>query len=218
MADTFTFNIPAGADHSILREALKAFADHLADRIPALADAHVGHADPEDKDSTPCAVILPGRFTFEAHLGVDELAAGEGEDFALLDVGCWDGTLELRIAAKNQPQREVLEQKVTNLFMSAKRRGVLVLQTPPLVVNDQITLYAAPVAFSLMSSSWAEEMVWEKKRYSYITLAMSYPALIAETETGTIESYHSALTEDLVSASPVYEALATDEDGNLTPQ
>lgn len=216
MADTFTFAIPAGSDHSILREGLKALADHIGARIPELGGAHVGHADPEDLDGTPCAVLLPGRFSFDAHLGVDELTDQTTSE-ALLDVGCWDGTVELRVSAKSQAQRERLETQLAGLFMSARRRGVLVVTTPTLTVNGKVTLHEAPVAFSIISSSWEEEMVWDKKRYSFLTLAMSYPALVVETENYTIEEYHAALTEDLTSADPAYEALATDEDGNLTP-
>jgi hypothetical protein len=203
-------------NHNIARVALKALADYIVAYVPQLDMVHVGHADPEDLDGTPCASLIPSRTMFDAHLGVDEIEdAATGA--SLLDVGVWEGTVELRVSGKNQPQREQLETAITNLFMSRARRGTLVVTTPQLIVNNILTVYQAPVAFSLMGSNWEEEAVWEKKRYSYITLQFSYPALIAELA-DTIEAYHVAFTEDLTSVTPVYESLATDDAGTVTPQ
>jgi hypothetical protein len=203
-------------NHNLAQVALKALADLIQVNVPSLGMVHVGHGDPEDRDGTPCAVLLPSRATFEPFMGEDEiLDAATGA--ALFDVGCWNGTVELRVAAKNQTQREGLEQEILNLFMQRKRRGTVVVVTPQLNVNNFLTLHRAPVAFSLMGSSWEEEAVWEKKRYSYITLSFSYPALVAESAV-PIETYHAAFSEDLTSVTPVFEASAVDESGNLTPQ
>jgi hypothetical protein len=202
--------------HNILQVACKALADHITTNIPALDMVHVGAADAEDRDSTPCATLIPGRAQFVPSLGVDELDSGV-PGVALADIGCFEGTVELSVSSKFAAQREEMEQRLINLFMRRNRRGVLVVQTPQLLVNDRLTLYRAPVAFSLLSSGWDDEMVWDKKRYTFVTLEVAFPCLVGE-DAYTIEEYHAALSEDLTSLVPEYEAASVDEDGNVTPQ
>lgn len=204
------------ANDNLLRVTLKALADYIVANVDGLDMVHVGQAEPEDVDGTPCATLLPrGGFPFDPSLGLDEVTSGM-DDVALTDVGCFEGNVEFQVSAKFPAQREELEGRILALFMTRKRRGVLVLKTPRLRVNDRVTLYEAPVAFSLLSHQWADEAAFDKKRYTYITLEVAYPALVAE-DCPTIEAYHAALSEDLTSVDPVTESIAIDEDGNVTP-
>lgn len=198
--------------------ALKVLATHITTQIPALAGhVHVGAADPEDLQGKPCVVLTPQAMSFVPHLGVDEVSV-QGSDTALLDVGEFEGTIEIQLTHKTQAQREELETRLLNLFLSKAHRGSLTLVTPNLNVGDIATLYQAPVSFDLLSSTWNDELVWEKKRMSFMVLTMHLPALIAESGVYTIEEYHTALTSDLVSVTPVVEdSIETDEDGNIGP-
>lgn len=197
--------------------------------VPAAARPRVtvGQEDPDAGPDYPQIVILPQRLTFEASLAVDELDLtdeGLAANQAVVDVGAWTGNLEIRVTAKDKPQRETIQAAIQALFMAggtnpaSTKRGIIVTTTPALTFGATVTTYQAPCAFSIMGDQWNEELVFDKKRYTFMQVETSVPALVLWEGIYTIEEYHLALTHDMDSVNPVLvDATIIDEDGNMTP-
>jgi len=188
----------------------------------------VGQEDPDVGPDYPQIVILPQRLSFEPNSMPDELDLedeGLAADQAVLDVGSWNGMLEIRVACKDKPQREAMQEAIAALFMAggvdpaSTRRGILVTTTPALTFGATVTTYEAPCAFSLMGGTWNEELVFDKKRYHFMQVDVCVPALVLWEGVYTIEEYHLALTHDMDSVNPILlDAISVDEDGVVTPE
>lgn len=196
----------------------KLLADHISANVPELVGKTLPMpADPDVDATCESAIVIPGDFSFEPSMSSDELTSNEDENFAVVDLGAWVGSVEIRILAHSAAEREKLEQKVLNLFVDG-RRGQIVLQTQELKITEFVTTYQAPIAFDLGSNSWNEEMVFDKARYSFTTVKVIYP-MLAAWGAYTIDQMISSLTEDLttVIASDIpIESKAIDSDGVLT--
>mgnify|MGYP001565042282 CR=1 FL=1 len=196
--------------------ACKALADHVAGEIPALAGkVRILHGEPEDDAAYPGLTILPRRFSFEPWQE-DEVWTPLTSTEMVTEVGTFSGTVELRLLALSGPQREVNEERLTRLFLArAGAPGVLVLTLAALEIDETATLYSAPVAFTLEDGEWHEERVWDKRRYTYMTVGLTLPALV-RTTAPLIDLPILAINHDLASDVPVEQVEVT-VNGGIIP-
>jgi hypothetical protein len=199
-------------------QACQVLADYITARIPSLA-ARAVHAEPEDDATYPSAVVMPRRFSFVAFQS-DEVNAPEDSLELVTEVGAFEGSVDLRLYALSAPQREEYEDKLVALFLERDGApGVLVVTCPAVTIAGsvspplEVSTYDAPVAFTLDESEWNDEKVFDKRRYTYLTLGLVLPALLLQ-HVATIEEYVLAITNDLASDVPDEEVQIT-EDGEL---
>jgi hypothetical protein len=205
------------ATTNLKRIASKTFATWLEGKVPELVGKiHTVAEGPTEAAGWPCVALVPNILTFEPfHSSPVVWAAAVDDGKALLNVGEFTGSYELRIYAKNVSEREALEDKVLHAIMAEPmRRGVVSLQTPALTVNALVTLYQAPVAFMLDQIEWNEEFAYENRRFSFIDLDVEFPALVVQ-DVYTINQLVIAINENLSSDVPD-EQFSIDEDGITT--
>jgi hypothetical protein len=195
-------------------------ADYITAQIPSLA-ARAVHAEPEDDATYPSAVVMPRRFVFQP-FQEDEVWAPDDSMERVVEVGAFEGRVELRLYALSAPQREEYEDKLTALFLSrTDAPGVLVVTCPAVTIAGQVSpptevsTYDAPVAFTLDDTEWEDEKVFDKRRYTYLTLGLNLPALLLQS-VYTIEEYVLAINHDLASDIPDEEVQITEE-GDVSP-
>lgn len=208
------------ATTNLKRIASKTFATWLEGKVPELAGKiHTVAEGPTEAAGWPCAALVPSVVTFEPFPTGEVVwfqappLADDGK--AVMKVGEFTGSYELRIYAKNVAEREALEEKVLHALMAEPMRpGVVSLTTPTLTVNSLVTLYAAPVAFMLDQAEWNEEFAYENRRFSFIDLDVEFPALVVR-DAYTITQLVVAINENLESDVPD-EQFQVNEDGTTT--
>jgi hypothetical protein len=201
---------------SVVRQAaLEALAADVAQVLDG--DVHevlVGEQDPEKQPCFPNVVVRAvGAFTFEP-FDDDEIETAGNH---LVDhVGDFTGKVEIRIGARTPAEREAFGERVLHRFLSQQgRRGVLVLQLPGLEINGYTLATDVPVAFCLDQDGWNDEMVFDKKRYQYLELAVDLPALVNRFPVYDINQLVTAFTEDLTSEDPTTEQVEVTDTGAL---
>lgn len=136
-----------------------------------------------------------------------------------VQVGDLSGTIELVLGATNPDQREVIEDAILSTFYRQTdqngfyRTGVLVVQLDPFLVDRQLNLLPVPIGYCLQQESWDEEMVFERKRYSHLTLAVDLPALVTRSNVYDIDTLILALSNDLAATLPTDEIIVLDDGG-----
>lgn len=206
----------------IKRACLEALASALRTALPPSVDVAAVAADYEEKTTFPSVRILPGRFTFDSsqEQEVDDAQA----DKLFVQVGEFVGNVEVRVCAKSRAQRENVEDVVLNWFLSPEwTPGTRTVLLPSgVLVGGWATTYQAPCTFELNEEEWREEAVFSDKRFSFVELDATFPALAVRTQTYTIQDLRLVMEADVnldLSASPIVsaeEALAIDEFGNTT--
>lgn len=163
----------------------------------------------------PSIAIVPGQFNYDSNFQEheqDTTVTGQ----LLVSVGDFEGTVELRLAAQNQFQRQELEEQVLQVFLATEGApGMLITQTPAVKVGGVQYLYQAIAAFEWDQRAWREEMVFNDERYSYLTLNAAFPAL-ASRQAYTIETLVLAIGHDLEDETVDYE-VQINSDGSMTP-
>lgn len=204
-------------------QACSVLAAYIAAHIPAFAGgkARAAHAEPEDDATYPSVVVMPRKFVFQP-FQEDEVWSPADSTERVVEVGALEGRVELRLYALSGPQRDEYEDKLTALFLERDNTpGVLVVTCPAVTIAGsispptEVSTYDAPVAFTLDDVEWEEEKVWDKRRYSYLTLGLNLPALLLQ-RVYTIEEYVLAINNDLTSDVPDEEVQIT-EDGEVSP-
>lgn len=204
--------------------ALKALGDYLETEIPALAGkVKILRSEAETWADYPGLAIVPrGPFTFEPHQAdevyqEDDPASGPPTSTLLEDVGCFSGGVELRLTTINAPNREELEELIVHALIQRENTpGVTVVDLTAIEVGGVATLYAAPCTFTLDTAEWRDEMVLEKRRFTWLELEMFHPALV-QRSLSSINELYLAITADLTSTDPVVdEIVLVAEDGSLS--
>lgn len=208
------------ATTNLKRIASQTFAAWLEGKVPELAGhIHTVAEGPTEDAAFPCASLISNILTFEPFPTGEVVwfqAPPEPDDGkAVMNVGEFTGSYELRIYAKSVSEREALEDKVLHALMAEPMRpGVVALQTPTLTVNSLVTLYSAPVAFMLDKAQWNEEFAFENRRFSFIDLDVEFPALVLR-DAYTITQLVIAINENLESDEPD-EQFQINDDGTTT--
>jgi hypothetical protein len=176
---------------NLRRAAAVAVAQAIASAVAstdaaAAANCKAGEDDQESGATYPSIRVLTRAIEFTPW---QEESVGDDADPALAArelsrVGDFDGRLQIRV-----------------------------YQTAPVMLRGVQTLYPATVSCFLDEGTWEEELVFEKKRMSFLELDFSFPGL-ALRDAPVINEIRLALE---VPMGSVEEVTSIDEDGTLTP-
>ena len=187
-----------------LKEVIEGEIKELRGRICA------GPATREHRLKFPSLSLVPTRFSFlpdqadeKDHVrGVDR---SFGPRTAVFNVGLWQGTVELRLGAKNPRKRYELEYKLEQIFLgnvdgtapdAFDRAGELWLR-PGVMLVDVPECDNARCAFELEDDTWENEKVFANEWYSVMRITANIPALVRAKGIPTIETLDLSLTQDL---------------------
>lgn len=206
------------AQRNIKRTVGDAIAAYFAANVTGLTGrVSAVQAGPEKTQEFPSVALLPNTFDFQP-FEPDEVYwdAVTDDGKVLINVGEFDGIYELQLYAKSVPEREIYEQRIMDLMLSTPGApGTLYVTLPALLVGGYQSLYAPEIKVRLDSEEWREEFSFESRRYSFLDLEISFPALVAR-DAYTIESLQSAITNDLESDTPD-DIVEVQEDGSTLP-
>lgn len=212
-----------------LREVIEREVKDLRGNICA------GPAARDHKLSFPSLAIVTGRFTFVPHQA-DERDHVRNEDrsfgpkTAVLNVGTWDGFVELRLGEKTPRRRYALEHELEQVFLGnadgtapdAKDIAGAGWMRPGIIIIDIPDCDNARCAFELDSDSWEDEKVFSNQWYSSMRVRASIPALVRAKGIPDMDTVILQLTEDLDTAvadipTADIEAVQVSEDGTTSP-
>lgn len=200
---------------SVLRvHALQALADAIALAVPELAGRiGAGPCEAPKQRLWPHLNIDPVRFTYHPDQAEEHRAIGTSR--VVMNVGRHEGLVQLRLGATTHIRRLELEEKVLSVFLStAGRPGVLITEVPD--------YHDAVIAWELGEDEWENELAFDKKWFSIMTVQVQIPALVTRDGVYTIEDLRLTLTDDLetpiadVPATKI-ETVSIDDDGTITP-
>jgi hypothetical protein len=204
---------------NLKQTAAKALASAIGSNIAALDGNYDAGSDDEEVQATyPALRVIPKAMTFtpfqENETGNDDGA--DVTDHTVACVGDFEGVAEVRIYSESKSKREFLEQTILDLFLRTTEGapGMLTATTPALVLRGRQTLYEATVSAFLDEEDWQEEMVFAKKRYSFIQVQFVYPAMVLRSAY-TIDDLQLAIAYEL-DATASEETVSIDEDGVLS--
>jgi hypothetical protein len=172
-------------------------------------------ADGEEQAKFPAVRVLPGKFSFMPWQ--DREVDDTFPDDLILQVGTFEGTVELRATGRSPEEREAVQDAVTDAFLQrVGAPGVLVAYTEPVQISRQAVLYSAPAAFELSDEDWRDELVWAKRRYAFLTLDAQYPALV-DRKVPTIETLVLSFDLDIEDPPVIDHEVQVHQDGSATP-
>lgn len=201
------------ATSNIKRIVGDSVAAYLANNVVGLAGRVTAVQEgPEKISEFPSVALLPSLFTFNA-CDPDMVSGDDDTDSPLvIDVGEFEGMVEMQLYAKSKPERELFEQRILDLFLSQEGSpGTLYVQCPTLTINGQVTLYGPEVKVRLDNAEWLEEFSFEARRYSFLDITYAFPALTAR-DVPSIDTLILALTDDLGAR----EDVIVNDDGSIS--
>jgi hypothetical protein len=204
---------------NLKQTAATALASAIGADIAALNGNYAAGSDDEEVKATyPALRVIPREMEFSP-FQENETGDDAGTDVAAHTVACvgdFEGTAEIRIYSESRSRREHIEELVLDLFLRTTEGapGMLTAQTPQLVLRGRQTLHAATVSAFLEDEDWQEEMVFAKKRYSFIQVQFVYPALVLR-EAYDIDNLQLAIAYEL-DATEAEETVSIDENGVLS--
>lgn len=201
---------------SLKRAAAQSLVDYFKNVIPPTFGIHYGvdHAEPEDKLCFPSIRVIPGSFSFVPWQDqyLDETLA----DRALVEVGTFEGMMEIRLSTKSQAKAELIEDFIINAFLATELApGIVVTQTPQVTILDWLTTYQANISFALDKMDWQDELSYTKKQFTFLELECWFPALVMRTDQFRIDNLIQAFNHDLASDA-VEEQQEVAEDGSTS--
>lgn len=197
----------------IKRSALDTLKTLLESVTGLSGKVFVAAQGPEKIATYPSVVIIPQFINFSPDQAEDVWWAIVDDGKSLQEVGSFEGLFEIQLYCNSAPQREEFEERIFQKFLSTPGApGTLFSTTPNLTVNGLVTLYPAPIFYRLDSEEWREEFAYESRRFSFLDVLVSFPALTVR-DAYTINSLRVAITENLEGETPreVYEV---QEDGS----
>lgn len=199
----------------VKRAACDALAQFIQTQIPELAGSVFALWSDEEAEAVyPSVALVPGKLVLNPWQE-DEVDDTDPE-VLVLEVGDFEGDVELRVYAKSAPERERIGQLVQDLwFQREGAPGVLVTQTAPVPLNvsgtQTATIAPALAAFTIDDETWQEERVFSKKRFDFMTVGLQLPCLVARA-VPTITSVQVTLAVENDLTQPYSSA---DDDGTI---
>ncbi len=146
---------------------------------------------------------------------VVEFDADEGT--AVLEMGQFEGTVELRVAHKTPFERQRLEQRVLEAFFAnGEFRGVIIAETAPLHLGGVDTEFTTNACFDLEDATWREEFAFERARFSFIDLRCEVQMLVLRDDVVDVDELLLQLTTDTTPGeTPITEEFLVTEEGEL---
>lgn len=203
---------------SIKRSICDAVAAYLGTQIASLSGKISSLQEgPESITTWPSVALLPSTFTFEPS---DPLEVywnkTEDDKQVVVDVGEFDGTIELQLYTNTRAMREQYEQVILDLFLSQEGSpGTIFVPTLPLIVNGYQSLYTPHIKVRLDTEDWREEFSFDTRRYMFLDLSLAFPALTTYTA-ATLTDLQIAIVGTLNSDTPD-ETVEINQDGSISP-
>lgn len=205
---------------NLRKEAASRLAAKILTAVPSLgASAVISQAEPEVDGKYPGLVIMVGKFRFLPNQDEDVHQPAADKEF--VQVGEAHGDLEVRIYAKAPAERNKLEDQVEQVFLARSGSpGVLVDTIPNVEIGGVASAFAPTIAFRLETLEWNEEFAFDRRRYSFISVATELPVLAVRTVVN-LNDLRLGLTEDLTTAyaslpAGSVEVVKINADGSLT--
>lgn len=216
-----------------LRDVIACEVKELQGRICA------GPGTRDHKLKFPHVALIPQKFSFLPHQAderdhVRDVDRDFGPMTAIFNVGTWQGTVQVRIGAKDPETRYRLEYYIEQTFLGNidgtapdardiagegfLRPGVMLIDIPD--CDD------ARCSFELEDDTWENEKVFTNEWYSIMNITANIPALVRAKGIPEIETLQLSLTQDLdTSVTSIAEADAlldietvnVAEDGTISP-
>jgi hypothetical protein len=191
-------------------EAAKALKTHLVTAAPSVSGrVHEERRSPNRQTQRPELVVEVGSFRPIFREPEEVYDPGAGQNYVLYDVGAFEGTITVRVAAKYAAKREAIEQEVLDAFFAdVERPGVLLLEVSNLTIQGFSIPYTATIPYVLESEDWRNEMIFANERDALLDVNVRVPILVRQ-DAYRMETLAFALTKD-TTTDPV-----TDQSGNL---
>lgn len=206
---------------NIKRGACAALAEYLA---PLLAPVPVyGDIGEYEQDQVyPAVVVTPQPFTFTPQQ--EEELDTRLHDRLLVQVGEYEGTVELRCYEMHLHKREELEQAVLDIIHVGDGElasGLITVPVKGLTFRGASYLHEPRAAFVLTDEQWRNEMVFASEVYAYLSLDAMIPALASREGIYSVETLVSALAAGvddsvLTAESPTVENVTVNLDGSIS--
>ena len=160
---------------SIIRiEALKSLSAKIQCDIPELSGRIcVGQSTSGHKQGYPSLAIDPVRFRYSPDQA--RVVAEPSPDLAVLRVGRFEGTVQMRLTAASLFDRASIEQKILNIFLGDRDGGPGVLMSRAVSCRD--TYGDIDCAWELDSDEWQDEKAFDQTYRSFIVINAVIPAL-----------------------------------------
>jgi hypothetical protein len=172
---------------------------------PALKDRITVEADRDEAMKWPKLGVRMVRAPFKAY---DRRKVVQDAGATVFDVGHFAPLVQLRLGAPTQRQRVDLGEQLLGAFLGTGYR-------PGILVTDLPECFGTVAAWELDDEGWNDEMAFDKKFWSVMTLSGWIPALV-RVPTYTLSDLRIAFTEDMTSTTPAVETVRVNEDGTLT--
>lgn len=197
-----------------LKEAIEVGVPELCGRI------HAGVSPPNHRQEFPCLTInVVGRWRYEPEQEQEFSEPAVVANTLVVCVGEWQGTIQLVLQTATLDERYVLEQQLTDLFLSTEGHpGVLLT-----VVTNCPELGDFLASWEFDDVEWDDEMVFDARIGATIVCTGLVPALITRGDVHTITDLRLGLG-DLGSNSAAGTFVSTEtvavvsvsENGDLT--
>jgi hypothetical protein len=205
---------------NLRKEAAKALGTMLVAAVPGLNNKFtVATAEPEVDAAYAGLVVVLGKYRFEPNQ--DEEAFSVSDTRELFQVGVGRGDTELRVYAKTPFERAKLEADVEQaLLQRTGSPGVTIVSIPNVEIGGLQTTYTASAAYVLEDLEWNEELAFDRRRYSFMTLSTEIEVLVLRSVT-RMTDLRIGLTEDMEGDLPLpadeIEVVAVNSDGSVSP-
>lgn len=199
-------------------EAFRSLKAHIEAAIPELRDKVVTVQTPPDQHlKFPSLAIVAGG-SFRHSFAQEDIVALPTNHSAVVCVGAWETTVQLRLACATEFSRFDYEERLSDLFFQRE-------DSPGLILT-QVT--ACPqlgdilASWDLGNSSWDEEYAFSAQEWAVLTIQATIPALALREGVYTIDDLRLGLTGDfsIATTSAAFDTLPNlvqvNEDGTIT--
>lgn len=199
-------------------EALRALADVIGAEIPDFLEICAGPAPVGQLLVFPSLAINPGKYLYHPDQALEQHDPGPGK--VVMNVGRFQGSVELRIFSENRNQRAELEQRVVNFFLG--RVGAPGVRVTVVSACPELGDWVA--SWELEDFEWRDEQAFDNNWQSAITVTSTLPALVTRCDAYTIDQLQLGVTSDFVTAAtpdlhalPDVEVVQINQDGTFAP-
>lgn len=190
---------------SIKKAACQSLVDVISAQMPEI-DVDVLTSDYEQDAVYPSVRVLPGRFRTVVGQTVEVDSTGSLTT-NLVEIGGVFGRVEIVVAGEQPEDREDLEERVYQcFFLQQGYPGQVITSFPMPELGGVSWPDPSGACFDLVEEEWREEMVYTKRRRSYLTVDCAFPLLVTRNAAPMLRKLYLDLAQnDVTSTLPVEE-------------
>jgi hypothetical protein len=159
----------------------------------------------------PSIVVVSRRM--ELNTWQEDIADESVPGKVLVRVGDVEGDVDIQVAALSTTEREDLEAKVQQVFLSTELApGIVSVRCNPINLGGVQWQHRPIVTYALGDEDWREEYVFDSERFAFLTVNACLP-VYSPRDAYRIDQLVLALNFDLGSDVPS-EARKVNEDGS----